>query len=115
MQVVVFLVPALSNLLIDPVLYDQFHLLLRHALPATDPDLDFEQVEERLNCFKIGIWSGKSPGFFNMDHHQFVKMRKFPGYIDDLFERHTGEMFRGTFCTTFIRLTIPWRAGWFFG
>ena len=99
-------VPAIPDLLIDPVLHDQFHLLLYHPGSKPDPDLDFKQVKERLDCFKIRIRPGKSTGLFDVDHHQFVKMGKFPGYIDDLFERHPGENFLRTIRSPFFWVTL---------
>ena len=63
-------IPARPDLLINPVMNNQFHLLLRYARPAPDPDLDFEQIEERLNCPEIGISSGKSSGTLDIKHNQ---------------------------------------------
>ena len=71
-------IPARPDLLINPVMNNQFHLLLRYARSAPDPDLDFEQIEERLNCPEIGISSGKSSGTLNIKHNQLVEVDNSP-------------------------------------
>ena len=54
--------------------------------PHRARDLDFEQIKERLNHPEIGTGSNKTPRILYMYHDQLVKVREFPGYINNLFQ-----------------------------
>ena len=68
------LLTAAPDLVIDPVLDDEFHLIPAHARPETYADLKFQQVEDGLDHGEISLGTGETALPFDAERDQFVQV-----------------------------------------